>query len=127
MSNSAEPAAVGQPSFEQALAALEQIVRDLEDGQLGLTESLGRYEEGVRLLKQCHGLLERAERKIELLSGIDAAGNPIAEPFDDAGVAPLAEKAEARSRRRSKSGAKPPPASTPAEEPAEERGGTLFP
>ena len=46
------------PSFEQALASLEQIVHDLEEGRLGLAESLARYEEGVKLLKQCHGLLE---------------------------------------------------------------------
>lgn len=89
------------PSFEQALARLESIVRELEDGELGLAESLGRYEEGVALLKQCYGLLDRAQRRIELLSGIDAEGNPLTEPFDDRASLPLDEKAQSRSQRRS--------------------------
>ena len=42
----------------------------------GLNESLERYEEGVKLLRQSYELLQRAERRIELLSGVDAEGNP---------------------------------------------------
>lgn len=71
------------PTFEQALAKLEGIVHDLEEGDLGLNEALARYEQGVRLLRQSYDLLEGAERRIELLSGIDADGNPITRPFDD--------------------------------------------
>jgi exodeoxyribonuclease VII small subunit len=79
-----QKSATAEPvSFEQALATLEQIVHDLEEGRLGLAESLARYEEGVKLLRQCHGLLEKAERRIELVTGADAAGNPLTEPFDD--------------------------------------------
>ena len=37
--------------FEDALAELEQVVRDLEDGQIGLEESLSRYERGVGLIE----------------------------------------------------------------------------
>jgi exodeoxyribonuclease VII small subunit len=87
-------------SFEQALTLLEQIVHDLEEGRLGLAESLARYEEGVKLLRQCHGLLEQAERRIELVTGMDAVGNPLTEPFDD--VATFSEPAQppTRSRRR---------------------------
>ena len=70
-------------SFEAALEQLEAIVRDLEDGRIGLSEALGRYEQGVSLLRQCYGLLENAERKIELLCEIDAAGNAKTTPFDD--------------------------------------------
>ncbi|HWC90619.1 MAG TPA: exodeoxyribonuclease VII small subunit, partial [Pirellulales bacterium] len=51
--------------FETALVRLEAIVHALEDGDLGLAGSLGQYEEGVKLLKHCYGLLERAERRIE--------------------------------------------------------------
>ena len=40
-------------TFEQSLAELEQVVRDLEDAQLGLDEALGRYERGVGLIKRC--------------------------------------------------------------------------
>jgi exodeoxyribonuclease VII small subunit len=86
-------------SFEQALTVLEQIVRDLEEGRLGLAESLARYEEGVKLLRQCHGLLEQAERRIELLTGMDAAGNPLTEPFDDEASFAQASEQSPRPRR----------------------------
>jgi exodeoxyribonuclease VII small subunit len=89
-----------QPSFEEALKELEETVRLLEDGQLGLGESLARYEEGVQHLQRCQQLLKRAERKIELLSGVDAEGNPATKPFDD-GELSLEEKADTRTKRRS--------------------------
>lgn len=88
------------PSFEQSLAELEAIVGELESGKLGLAEALARYEEGVKHLKSCHQLLERVERKIELLSGTDAEGKAITEPFDEREHASLEEKAAARGRRR---------------------------
>src|SRR5215470_5717111 len=65
-------------SFEDSLKELEKIVGELESGKLGLSDALARYEEGVKHLKGCQQLLEMAERKIELLSGVDADGNPIA-------------------------------------------------
>ncbi len=71
------------PNFEEALERLEGIVHLLEEGDVGLDEALARYEEGVRLLRQSYNLLEKAERRIELLSGVDADGNPTTEPFDD--------------------------------------------
>lgn len=89
------------PSFEQALARLEQIVQQLEDGRTDLGASLAGYEEGVKLLRQCHALLERAERRIELLSGVDADGKPLTQPFDDEATISLEEKAQTRSKRRS--------------------------
>ena len=67
-SSSAE-ATADECSFEDSLAALEQVVHDLEDGNLGLTQSLDRYETGVKHLKRCYRLLESAERRIELLTG----------------------------------------------------------
>lgn len=92
------------PSFEEALGRLEQIVHLLEEGEIGLAEALARYEEGVRLLRQSYDLLEHAERRIELLSGVDADGQPIVQPLDDAADASLGEKAKRRSRRRSATG-----------------------
>src|SRR5688572_15846788 len=97
------------PSFENALENLDAIVHELEEGQIGLADALARYEQGVKLLKQCFGMLEGAERKIELLSGFDAAGNPVAVPFDDESSAARDEKGEARSRRRSADQGKPAP------------------
>lgn len=86
-------------SFEEALEKLEQVVRQLEDGQLGLSESLARYEEGVRHLKHCHDALASAERKIELLTSVDARGNAETEPLDNEESAGE-RKNRARSRRR---------------------------
>jgi exodeoxyribonuclease VII small subunit len=97
------------PSFEDALENLEAIVHELEEGQIGLADALARYEQGVKLLKQCFGMLEGAERKIEFLSGFDAAGNPVAATFDDESSAARDEKGEARSRRPSADKGKPAP------------------
>jgi exodeoxyribonuclease VII small subunit len=96
-----QPDGAQPPSFEEALAELEAIVHALEDGQLGLAESLGRYERGVNLLRQCYVLLEGAERRIEILSGLDAQGNPITQPLADTSSLTLDEKVQQRSRRRS--------------------------
>ena len=96
-------AANGEPAqtFEQSLAKLEQSVRQLEEGKLGLSESLQCYEQGVKQLKQCYRELESAERKIELLAGVDAEGKPVTEPFDEREMT-LDEKAASRSQRRSR-------------------------
>ena len=64
-------------SFEEALGKLEAIVQSLEEGKVGLEESLSLYEQGATLLKQGHQLLAEAEHRIEQVSGIDADGNPI--------------------------------------------------
>jgi exodeoxyribonuclease VII small subunit len=76
-------------TFEQALAELDRIVRELEDGKVGLEESLARYEQGVALLKKCYAQLRRAELRVQELVGIDEQGNPITKPFQHA---PSAEK-----------------------------------
>ena len=70
-------------SFEQTLTRLEEIVHLLEDGKIGLDEALERYKEGVGLLRQAYETLQRAERKIELLTGLDAEGRPILRPMED--------------------------------------------
>ncbi|HEX6986424.1 MAG TPA: exodeoxyribonuclease VII small subunit [Planctomycetaceae bacterium] len=73
----------GEPQrFEDALCELEAIARELEEGTLGLDESLRRFEQGVGLLRHCYGILDSAERKIALLTGFDGEGNPVLEPFD---------------------------------------------
>ncbi|MHB0955947.1 MAG: exodeoxyribonuclease VII small subunit [Pirellulaceae bacterium] len=88
-------------SFEESLQRLEEVVGLLEGGQLGLSESLAQYEQGVKYLKFCYLQLERAERKIELLSGVDAEGRVQTQPFAEADMS-LEEKQAARSRRRSR-------------------------
>lgn len=93
-------------SFEEALERLEEVVHDLEEGQLGLSQSLQRYEEGVRYLKHCHDALEKAERKIMLLAGGEGEEAEL-EPFDEEQLS-LEEKQQSRSRRRSRSNRRPP-------------------
>ncbi|MEX0703584.1 MAG: exodeoxyribonuclease VII small subunit [Planctomycetales bacterium] len=80
------------PSFEDALAELQRIVADLEDGALGLEESLARFESGMKLLRTCHRVLEQAEQRIAVLTGMDANGNPVTAPFDAAATFDPAEQ-----------------------------------
>ena len=54
--------------FEEALAELEKILTDIEGGQVGLEESLSRYERGTFLIRHCRGVLSAAEKQIEVLS-----------------------------------------------------------
>jgi exodeoxyribonuclease VII small subunit len=74
-------------TFEQSLVQLEQIVRDLEDAQLGLEDALGRYELGVRLLKECHARLQQAEQRILLVTGVEE-GQPVLQAFKHEASAP---------------------------------------
>ncbi len=71
-----------EPRFEVAISQLEAIVASLERGEPELATALTQYETGVRLLSRCYALLERAERSVALLTGVDAEGNPITAPFD---------------------------------------------
>lgn len=88
------------PSFEAAMKELDAIVRELEDGEVDLETSLLRYERGVKLLRRCHAILQKAERRLELLRDVDEDGNPVTEPFLHEDLT-LDEKARQRSRRRS--------------------------
>jgi exodeoxyribonuclease VII small subunit len=54
--------------FESAIAELEKIVKQLEDGDLPLDKSLALYERGVALTRYCHEQLGSAERRIEQLT-----------------------------------------------------------
>lgn len=74
-------------TFEEALAALDRIVRELEDGHTGLEDSLSRYETGVALLKRCYAQLCEAEQRILTITGIDEDGRPVAHPFEHAATA----------------------------------------
>ena len=67
--------------FEDSLARLEQIVSQLETGNLPLEESLRVFEEGVTLARHCARYLEEAEKRIELLTK-DESGLLKAEPFE---------------------------------------------
>jgi len=61
-------------TFEQSLDELEKIVKQLEDGDLPLEESLKLFENGVKLSRECRERLSNAERRIEVLMK-DTDGN----------------------------------------------------
>ncbi len=54
-------------TFEEALRQLETLAEQIERGEIGLEESIGKYEEGMTLVKHCRGLLLRAEDRIQRL------------------------------------------------------------
>jgi len=73
---------MAEKKFEAALARLEEIVTELESGELGLEQSLKLFEEGVKLARVCNARLEEAERKVEVLLK-DKNGKVIAKPFEE--------------------------------------------
>ncbi len=70
-----------QPTFEKALAELEQIVAKLEKGGISLNESLALFEKGIKLARFLRGELDKAERKVEILLK-DDEGGMVTEDFD---------------------------------------------
>jgi exodeoxyribonuclease VII small subunit len=69
-------------SFEEALAALERIVDDLERGDVPLDHSIRIYERGEALKKHCDALLKAAEDKVEKIR-LSRDGMPLGtEPLD---------------------------------------------
>lgn len=87
-------------TFESALQDLESTIRAMEQGQLGLDGTLQAYEKAIGQLRFCNQQLSDAERKIEILQGVEKDGSPITQPFEE-GAEDLAQKQAQRSRRRS--------------------------
>ncbi len=58
-------------NFEEKLQDLEQLVTRMEDGNLGLEDSLKAFEDGVKLVKECQQALEAAEQKVKVLTSAD--------------------------------------------------------
>jgi exodeoxyribonuclease VII small subunit len=70
----------GDLGFDATLARLREVVERLESGNLSLEDSLAVYEEGVKLARRGHELLDGAEKRVELL--VSAAGAPATVPFE---------------------------------------------
>jgi exodeoxyribonuclease VII small subunit len=68
--------------FEVALEDLEQVVEQLESGELSLEDSLAAFEKGVGLVKYCNQKLNEAEKRVELLVK-DKEGKFQLKPFED--------------------------------------------
>ena len=77
-----------EPGFDEILERLRVVVDRLEGGKLTLEESLAAYEEGVSLARRGHALLDRAEKRVEVLvragaSGVETAPLSAGRPDDD--------------------------------------------
>ncbi|MDF1591245.1 MAG: exodeoxyribonuclease VII small subunit [Desulfobacterales bacterium] len=71
---------MAKKTFEQSLKQLEQIVRELESGDLPLEKALKKFEEGIQLSKLCSQILDETEQKISILLK-DQDGEIIEKPF----------------------------------------------
>jgi exodeoxyribonuclease VII small subunit len=73
---------MAKKTFEQAIKQLEQIVQDLESGDMPLEKAIKKFEEGIQLSKYCTEKLDESEKRITILMK-DAAGNVNEKPFAD--------------------------------------------
>lgn len=69
-------------TFEQMMGRLEELVSRLERGDLSLEESIGAFEEGIRLVKQCTAVLGQAEKRIQRLTQ-EETGAPGTQPLEE--------------------------------------------
>ena len=78
----AQPTDIAQMSFEDALKALEEVVRKLETGEVPLDQSIDLYERGEKLRNHCQARLDAAQARIEkIVAGPDGKAVGV-EPFD---------------------------------------------
>jgi len=73
---------VAKKNFEEALARLEEITKELESGEPSLEESLKKFDEGVKLADFCNSKLEEAQQKISLLLNRNGLITPVPFPQD---------------------------------------------
>jgi len=71
---------MSKENFEESMKKLEDIVTELEKGNLNLDESVEKFEEGMKIAKQCNTILEDAEKKITIL--LEKDGELKEEDFD---------------------------------------------
>ena len=65
-----------KPNFEAALKELEDLVEQMEKGELSLEESLKAFERGIELTRTCQKALDEAEQRIEILTGNETGLEP---------------------------------------------------
>ena len=58
-------------SFEEQMESLEKIVGELEKGDLNLDDSVEKFQEGIKISKECNKILQEAEKKITMLVNED--------------------------------------------------------
>ena len=67
-------------NFEKSLADLEQLVEDMENGDLSLEDALKHFEKGISLASNCQQALQKAEQKVQQL--VDKNGELLEKPLD---------------------------------------------
>ena len=67
--------------FEEAMQRLDAIVEAMESGQIGVEDSIAKYEEAMGLAAHCRQILDQAEQRIQKIQ-LDAAGQPQVTPFE---------------------------------------------
>lgn len=73
---------IAKLSFEEAMAELEKLVRQLEDGKAKLDDAIGAYERGAMLKRHCETKLREAQSRIEQIA-VAADGTKTTKPFDN--------------------------------------------
>ncbi len=68
-------------TFEEALKRLDEVVRELEEGDLDLDKALALFQEGVELTRFCSAQLDQAEARIEKL--LEQNGQPVTLPLEE--------------------------------------------
>jgi exodeoxyribonuclease VII small subunit len=68
-------------NLEKSIDDLEKLVDELESGDLPLEKAMKKFEEGIKLTRQCQAALKEAEQKVEILVQ-SAGGEEALEPFD---------------------------------------------
>ena len=68
-------------NFEKALDQLEELVEDMENGDLTLEESLKSFEKGIKLTRDCQAALSQAEQKVQIL--LEQNGELVTEDFNE--------------------------------------------
>lgn len=98
-----------EPSFEQAMERLDEIVSSMEGERMSLEDMVRSYEEGVRLLRVCRGRIDTAKRRVEMITADLEGGKATLAPFDPTASAEPDTAGEAESKakaRRSKTDTK---------------------
>lgn len=72
------------PTFEDNMKRLEQIVRAMERGDVPLDDSLKLFQEGTELVRNCRNMLNEAELQVKIITASDD-GSPVEEVFVDEG------------------------------------------
>ena len=62
-------------TIEESFASLDAIIEELQNGDLTLEESFQKYEEGMKLIKNCNTAIDKVEKKLEVINGEESASS----------------------------------------------------